>query len=262
MLTLFRLAGLYLKISALNELQYRANFFAAITQTALSLITVLFGLAVVYDHTDEVNGWNSGELLCVVGVYFIIGGLVSMVIQPSMQRLTEEVRLGTLDFVLLKPVDSQIQISIRALQLWEIAQVVAGIVILGVGLGQIGRVVTLAQVGAFGLMMLTAVVIVYSFWLILATSSFWLVRIDNMTEIFQSMYEAGRWPVRIYPGWLQILLTFLVPIAFAVTVPAEALTGRLTTETAAGALLVAGLMVAGSRAFWQYGVRHYGGASA
>ena len=72
---------------------------------------------------------------------------------------------------------------------------------------------------------------------------FWFVRVDNILVIFQTMYEAGRWPVTIYPGWMQIMLTFLVPVAFAVTVPSEAVVGRLTAQTLLGALGVAALML-------------------
>jgi ABC-2 type transport system permease protein len=104
--------------------------------------------------------------------------------------------------------------------------------------------------------------IVYAFWLILATLSFWFVRVENILVIFQSVYEAGRWPVGIYPPWMRFGLTFLVPVAFAVTVPAEALTGRLTPISALGAVaLAAGLLIV-SRFFWVLGLRNYSGASA
>jgi ABC-2 type transport system permease protein len=124
-----------------------------------------------------------------------------------------------------------------------------------------------AQVGAvqalgFGVALLAGGAIVYSFWLLLATLVFWFVRIDNILVIFQSVYEAGRWPVGIYPGWLQMVLTFLVPVAFAVTVPAEAVVGRLTPESLLGAVLLAVVMLTISRQFWRIGVRHYSGASA
>ena len=76
------------------------------------------------------------------------------------------------------------------------------------------------------------------------------------------MYQSGRWPVTIYPGWLRIGLTFLVPIAFAVTVPAEALTSRLTVETLVLALAFAVVLCSVTRWFWRTGLRHYSGASA
>ena len=104
--------------------------------------------------------------------------------------------------------------------------------------------------------------IVYSFWLAMATLAFWFIRIENVLSIFDGMYQAGRWPVGIYPGWLRFILTFLVPIAFAITVPAEGLTGRITPERILLAAGVAVVSVVGSRLFWRRGLRSYTGASA
>ena len=73
---------------------------------------------------------------------------------------------------------------------------------------------------------------------------------------------AGRWPVGIYPRWLRAALTFLVPIAFAVTVPSEALVGRLSPQMLLVAVSLALLTFIGARLFWKIGVRHYSGASA
>jgi ABC-2 type transport system permease protein len=80
--------------------------------------------------------------------------------------------------------------------------------------------------------------------------------------LFEGLYQSGRWPVTIYPEWLRASLTFLVPIAFAVTVPAQALTQRLTPDTFVVAVVFAALILAFSRAFFRFGLRHYSGASA
>jgi ABC-2 type transport system permease protein len=105
-------------------------------------------------------------------------------------------------------------------------------------------------------------VIIYSFLFILATCAFWFVRLDNILNIFQSMYEAGRWPIGIYPPWLRGVLTFLVPVGVAITVPAEGLVGRLTMTNLAGAIGLAIVLPLVARVFWKFGVRHYSGASA
>jgi len=118
------------------------------------------------------------------------------------------------------------------------------------------------QALGFGVALLAGGAIVYSFWLILATAAFWFVKTENILVIFQAMYQAGRWLVTIYPVWLQTILTFLVPITFAVTVPAQALTGRLTGSTLAVAVLLAVAMFLASRWFWRFGIRFYAGASA
>jgi ABC-2 type transport system permease protein len=85
---------------------------------------------------------------------------------------------------------------------------------------------------------------------------------DEIHELWHGIYDSGRWPVTIYPGWLRISLTYLVPIAFAVTVPAEVLTGRLTLETLAIATAFAVGLVLFSRWWWRFGLKRYSGASA
>jgi ABC-2 type transport system permease protein len=256
------LIGLSFRLSILNELQYRTNFIIQIFQTALELLVALGGLSIVYSHTDDLNGWSAPELVTVVGVYFLIGGVINMLIQPSMIRFMEDVHQGTLDFTLLKPLEAQVMISTREVQVWKLVNIVAGGALIAIGLAQAGISVDAGQAAAFLGLLLAGLLIVYSFWLILTTCVFWFTRIENILVIFQSMYEAGRYPVRIYPGWLQFALTFLVPIAFAVTVPAEALLGRLTTETALGAIGLMAFMLIVSRLFWRLGLRHYSGASA
>ncbi len=259
---LLKLLWSYFRIGVMNELAYRANFLVQMFQSLFSLGTSLAGLAVVFSQTSNLAGWRPAELVAVLGVYTLMGGVINLVIQPSMQRLMEDVRLGTLDFSLTKPVDSQVLESVQQVQIWRLADVAMGIVLLVLALGNLGTQVGPGEALVFGLMLLCGAAIVYSFWLMLATCSFWFVKVDNILVIFQTMYEAGRWPVTIYPGWLRFTLTFLVPVAFAITVPAEAVSGRLGWGTLVGAVALAAALVAFSRWFWLTGVRHYSGASA
>jgi ABC-2 type transport system permease protein len=137
-----------------------------------------------------------------------------------------------------------------------------GIVVIVVALFEGGVNISLWGALGFVVALLAGGIIIYSFILILSTLAFWYTKIENILVIFQSMYEAGRWPVTIYPGWLRMMLTFIVPIAFAITVPAEALTGRLVWSVLLGAVALAVILLAGSRWFWKFGIRHYTGASA
>ncbi len=257
-----RVLWTFFRLGAMNELAYRVNFITQFFQAFLSLGLALGGLAIVFNQTDTLAGWHPAELTALVGIYILVGGLISLVIQPSMQRFMEDIRLGTLDFMILKPEDAQFLISVRQIEIWKLIDVFLGSAVLIVALVQLGAQVGLGQAAAFGVALLAGATIVYSFWLILATSAFWFVKTENILVIFQAMYQAGRWPVTIYPAWLQSILTFLVPIAFAVTVPAEALTGRLTTPTLLLAVGVAIVLFSVSRWFWRFGIKFYAGASA
>jgi ABC-2 type transport system permease protein len=176
--------------------------------------------------------------------------------------LTESVRDGTLDFTLAKPEDAQLLVSVWRVEIWKLVDIGLGLVVLGISLARLGQRVGLAQAAAFVAALVAGGVIVYSFWLILATTAFWLVRVENILVIFQSVYEAGRWPVSIYPGWLRFALTFLVPVAFAITVPAQAIAGRLKGPALLGAAGFAAALFTAARLFWRMGIRRYSGASS
>ncbi|MEI8307923.1 MAG: ABC-2 family transporter protein [Chloroflexales bacterium] len=261
-MALFRLAYHFFRVGAMNELQYRVNFFLQLLQSAVALGVGLIGLGLVFSHTTSLVGWSQPELLAVMGVHIVMGGLIQAIIQPNMQRLMEDVQQGTLDFALTKPEDAQVLVSVREIRIWQLVNVLVGAVVIGVAVAQIGDRVGVGEALIFAVTLLLGSLMIYSFWLILTSVSFWVVRVDEMVNLFEGVYAAGRWPVGIYPGWLQGLLTFIVPVAFAVTVPAEALTGRLNLSTLGLAAAVAAGLLLLARLIWRLGLRHYGGASA
>jgi len=257
-----RLFFVFFRIGLMSEMAYRVNFYVQILQSFVSLVTALGGLGIVYSHTDNLNGWQASELLALLGVYLLSGGLIRLIIQPGMQQLMEDIRMGTLDYVITKPADAQVLVSIGQIRIWKFTDIILGIATIVVALVQLNISISIAQAAGFLVAQAAGFAIIYSFWLILATFSFWFIRIDNIFNIFDAMYEAGRWPIGIYPGWLRAILTFVVPVAFAVTVPAEALVGRLSANSLYMAVGLAASMLVVSRAFFRIGLRSYSGASA
>jgi len=257
-----RLLWIYFRIGAMNELQYRINFFVQVFQSSLALGTGLVGLALVFSHAPDLQGWSRTELLAVMGVHILMGGLIRMTIQPNMERLMGDVHQGTLDYALTKPADAQILVSVREVRIWQAADVVMGLIVLLVAGVELRVAIGTFQALGFAAALVLGGLMIYSFWLMLTTGVFWVVRMEHIIELFQGVYQAGRWPVSIYPDWLRVGLTFLVPIAFAVTVPAEALTARLTPPTLLSAALLAAFLLVLSRWVWKTGLRHYSGASA
>lgn len=257
-----RFAATLLRLSLLNELQYRVNFFVNVFQSLVALGTGVVVIALVFRNVDELRGWSRSELLVVLGVYTLIGGVVHTVIAPNMQRLMADIREGTFDFILAKPVDTQLFISMRDVQIWKAVDVVAGVVVAAVGMAQLDADLTIGRAVAFVAMLVVGVVLVYCLWLLVTTAAFKVVRMDEIAQVFEGIFQAGRWPVGVYPAWLRVGLTFLVPVGFAVTVPAEALTGRLDAGTVGVAVVFAAALAAVTRWHFRRVLRHYSGASA
>jgi ABC-2 type transport system permease protein len=189
-----RLTWQFFRISVLNELQYRTNLFVQVVQSGFALATGLGGIAIVFSHTQTLAGWRPAELLTVLGVYLLIGGMVNMVVHPSVQRLLDDVREGTLDFVLTKPEDAQLLVSVRQVEVWKLADMMVGATVIAVALWQLGANVGVGQAAAFVVALGAGAAVTYSFLLMLATCSFWFVKIQNIILIFGDVYEAGAGP--------------------------------------------------------------------
>jgi ABC-2 type transport system permease protein len=261
-MTTLRVALIHLRVGVMNDLQYRVNFALQVLQSLLAVAVGLIVFQLVFSHTTQLNGWTHSELLALLGVQAVMAGVIHSVIQPNMMRLTEEVQEGKLDHALTKPVDAQMLVSVREVQLWQAVDVVIGAVIIVFALARIGGNLGVLDTLAFGVALLFGAGLLYCFWLVLATGSFWVVRMWFLPELFEGIFQTGRWPVGIYPDWLRFGITFLVPIAFAITVPAEAVTSRLDWRTLLFAALFTVAAFGFSRWFWRFGLRRYTGASA
>lgn len=257
-----RLAAIHLKVAALNELQYRLNFFVQLLQSIIALIVGLIAIAVVYSHTESLGGWSHNQLLAVMGVHLMLGGVIRTFIAPNMRRLMEDVNEGTLDYALTRPADSQLMVSVRQFSIWSAIDIVIGVlVVLWAGFavdGPIGMIGTLN----FVVVIACGTVIVYSVWLAATTVTFKTIRGDYVMQLLDGIYEAGRWPVTLYPTWLRLTLTFGVPLAFAVTVPAEVIASRFDGTSLVWTLGITLVFAIGARLVWRRGISNYAGASA
>src|SRR5580765_6272677 len=144
-----RLALTFLRIGIMTEAQYRVNFFIQLLQSLLNIAVGLVTLALVFAHTSDLKGWTRPQLLAVMGVFTLVGGLVRTFIQPNMQRVIQDVRDGKLDFVLTKPADAQVLVSVRDVRLWQLTDVLVGTAVLVVALVQLDRTFDVGHAIAF-----------------------------------------------------------------------------------------------------------------
>jgi ABC-2 type transport system permease protein len=172
------------------------------------------------------------------------------------------VQSGSLDFVLLKPIDSQFWLSTRSVSPWGLPALLAGAALIGWAGSQAGASWEPRSLVLAGGMLAASGAILYSLWFLLAALSIWFVKVWNATEVLRYTLVAGRYPVSAYPPALRALFTFVLPVAFLTTVPAEAILGRAAGPWLAASLAVAALALVASRAFWQLALRHYTSASS
>ena len=122
---------LFAKLGFQNEAAYRANFWVQIFESVLNIASALGAVAIVFARTDTLAGWRAGELVALLGVYFVVYGAIHVVISPSLTKFMEDVRTGALDFTLTKPADAQLLVSLSEVRVWKLVDLSLGLAILG-----------------------------------------------------------------------------------------------------------------------------------
>jgi len=257
-----RLLRLQLAISALTAMQYRADFLVRGLIAVLWMAVTLVPLLVVFGVRRTVAGWTFPESLVVVGWFTLLHAVLEGAVSPSLTAVVEHVRHGTLDFVLLKPADAQFLVSTAKIEPWHVVDVAGALLIFGAAFVRLGRWPTLLGVGAGLALLVLAIVILYSIWILVISAAFWVVKVDNLSYLFGSLFDAARWPITVFRGALRIVFTFVFPIALLTTYPALALLGRLELRTALAAFAGGLVFAALARAVWKRALRLYTSASS
>lgn len=257
-----RLIRLFLGVSLQNETAYRFDFLTKVIGSLLNVCGELFTLWAIFANAKSLAGWGPYEVVVLLGVFRVMVGLVGMVIAPNMRAVMEDVRSGGLDHVLVKPLSAQFYASLRTWVVFRGLDGFMGAIMIVVGCTLLSAQVSIATLGLFVITLAAGAVIIYSFWLILATTTFWFTRIANIEMVFWNVFHAGRYPLEVYQPWVRWLLTFILPLAFLTTFPAQALVGRAGLTTLLTSLTVAPAMFLIATAFWRFGLRRYSGASA
>jgi ABC-2 type transport system permease protein len=245
-----RLLVVQLRASLLLALQYRSEFLLEGAIEVLWTSSAIAPLLVLYGHRDRIAGWSFGESLVVVGFFVLLGAVLEGAINPSLAAVVEHVRKGTLDFVLLKPADAQFLVSTARFHPWRAINVVTALVVFVVAFRDLGRAPTLGAVGLASALFLAAIATLYSLWLLTVCVVFYAVKIDNVGELLNAIFDAARWPSSVFRGVAHVVFTFVIPLTLMTTVPARALLGAIDPRSVVGAIAGAAVFAAVARWTW------------
>jgi ABC-2 type transport system permease protein len=268
-----KLIQTFLKVNLQIALAYRVDTLVNILINLMWLGVELIGLQIIFSNTDRLAGWGPGELVSLLGVFRLVNMLMASVIWPATEKFNTSVRDGTLDYTLIQPANSLFLVSFSRIILWRMWDLVLAVGLITVGIrmsaddlatltGGIAGIASLASLASFLLLLGSGALVIYSLWVVLIALTFWFVKFDNNVTILQALLDSGRYPVTVYPPWLRIIVTYLVPIAVATTVPLQGLRGDLNIQQVFVFLGVGVASFLVAMRVWKAGVRQYSGASS
>ena len=257
-----KLLSAFLKVNIQMSLAYRADTVVNILLNIMWLGWELLSLSIIFNNTETIGGWGFGELIALLGVFRLVHTLMIALIWPNTEKFNQSIRDGSMDYTLLQPINSMFLVTFSRITVWRAWDLILAAVLIVVGINIAGDIVTSLHLLTFFLLTVSGTIVIYSLWIVLIALTFWFTKFDNNVTILQALMDAGRYPVTVYPAWLRILVTFVVPIAVATTVPLQALRGELTISRSLIfiSISIASFLIASQ--VWKRGLKQYSGASS
>ena len=257
-----KLLSAFFKVNVQMSLAYRADTVVNILLNLMWLGWELLSLNIIFSNTETIGGWGFGELIALLGVFRLVHTLMIALIWPNTEKFNQSIRDGSMDYTLLQPINSMFLVTFSRITVWRAWDLILAIVLITIGINISGDTITLLNILTFILLTISGAIVIYSLWIVLIALTFWFTKFDNNVTILQALLDAGRYPVTVYPVWLRIIVTFVIPVAVATTVPLQGLRGELDLGRVVMflAIGVASFLIA-SRV-WKSGLKRYSGASS
>ena len=261
--------------SLVRDMTFRANFLIDMISSISWVLINLAFYTLIFHYTPAIgahSGWEKYQFFLFLSTALLINSLVQALFMTNADELSELVRTGTLDFALLKPIDTQFLVSLTRIEWSALGNLVVGLGLMGYSMGKLHYLPGPVQVVLYLLYVLCGVAIYYSLMITLAATSVWLGRNQSLFDFWFYITNFSRYPMEIYHGpWgtpLRRVFTFCIPVLVVVNVPARILVWPMNPQLPTDwllpgfALLATVASLAGSRWVFQRALWSYRSASS
>jgi len=257
-----RMTLLMMKNCLIREMQFRSNFIIRLFTEVIWLGMQFIYVEVLYSLTQSIGGWNVWEMVILLGTNHIINQLFEAFFFDNCTKLVDQIRLGDLDFVLVKPINSQFMVSLRYTDYASITNSMAGFAMIGFALHKLGTTITPVEVLLFLLLVLNGIFILYSMMFCLSILTFWIGRASNLFELYYQLTQFTRYPGEIYRFGLRMVLLTAIPMLVVSNFPAKVLVGGLLNGRLLYACAIGVSFLLATAWLWSMGLKRYRSASS
>ncbi|MDR3377133.1 MAG: ABC-2 family transporter protein [Verrucomicrobiae bacterium] len=255
------------KNSVTREMSFKGNFLLWIVVELLWFGLQLSFVTVVYSQTESVGTWTKWQMVLLVGASNFIQQLYQAFFLTNCTNLSELVRTGRMDFLLLLPVNTRFLVSLRVVDLGAFVNALFGLSVMIFAAVKLHLHPTAGQIAGFSALCVVGILIHYSLMFILATICFWTVRAQGIVWGYYNLFNIARMPDEAFKGAFKAVFTLGLPVLLVSNVPVRVLADKISLPLAhlpAWLLLIAiGVAWAViSEVFWRFSVRHYTSASS
>jgi len=258
----FKVIKAFIRKGIMTFIEYRANFLLDICTNLAWPVLQLFFISIIFYNTPAVNGWSKYEMIMLYGISQVIFPLFRAFALSSLHRMEEYILKGTMDYILLKPVNEKFYMTLHNVYIFQAFPLIYGVGVMVYAMSRLHIALSVGQIVLFILLIGIGVRILYLMYMICITCTFKFVKSNFLTDIILSFNSCMQYPVDIYNGIFKYVITLIIPVGIIVDFPARVLVKAFTWDKLLYAAILAVVLTFARDLVWKWGVSEYTSASS
>ena len=256
-------AGLYrqyVSVCAAQALSFRTHFILLILVDLFFYCSSFGVVAFLYEHVEVIGPWDRDQFLFFVSFFLAIDQLHMSMFAMSFWEFSADLRLGRLDFWLVKPAHLLFILFFRNIRFsnFFLTPVVWGALIyFGTRLS-----FGIEQWILLPFFLLLGITLLVSIEILISAAMFWTIENVGMMYLRMQLQAVGRWPDFIYQYFFQKLFTLFIPILLVSSAPTHYLLSSGTWSLILGMATAIGITWILIHYVWGVAVKRYESASS
>jgi len=249
--------------SVVREMGFKTNFILWILVELLWFALQITFISVIYSHTDHIADWTKWQVVMLVAASHFIQQVFTALFLTNCVEISEYIRKGSLDFMLLLPINTRFIVSLRKVDLGGFINAASALAVMTYCARRLGIHPSAAQIAGFLLLCGSGLLVHYSLLFLLSCVSFWTVRAQGIVWGYYNLFNISRLPDAAFHGFFKALFTYALPMLLVANVPAKLLLSKLGSPFEM--MLLLGLSFVcffASESLWRFSLRHYTSASS
>ena len=217
----------YISIQLRSQMQYKASFAMSLATQFIQPFAQFAGIYLLFERFGSIKGWTLYEVfLCysVVGACLAVSTCFARGFDVFPGRM---VKSAAFDRVLVRPRGEILQVLGSELDLKRMGYFLQTLIVLVVAVVRVDVIWTPAKALTLLNMLIGGSLIFSGVYMLQAAAAFWTVESLEVAAIFtHGIKEHASYPLNIFPRWITVFFTFVVPFGTINYLPLQYLLGR------------------------------------
>ena len=257
------LYGALARNSVVREMQFKVSFLLWILVELMWFALQLTFMSVLYTKTASIAGWSKWEVIMLAAFSNLLQELFTAIFLTNLTELSELIRSGKLDFMLLMPVNPRFLVSFRKVDLGAFVNAGCAIAVMVYAGKNLHLDPSVSRLAGFAGLGMAALLVHYSLAFMLGSIAFWTIRAQGVIWGYYNLFNIARLPAEAFKGAFKAVFTFGLPMLLVSNVPVKVLVSKLASPASVFELCgMSALVFLLSEWVWRTALKQYTSASA